>query len=243
MQKTLVAAIAAVMAIAPAHAGDLYGGSLKDAPVVQTYVPDWGGLYIGGSAGFGVGDTSGELVGIPLLQSKYDVNGAIYGAHIGYNWQRGDIVYGLEAGYNGSAIDGSSSCVLLLNCQRELDWYATGVARLGYASGSTLFYGFGGLAWGNVSTEIGFLSPAVPFLEGDESHFGWVAGVGLEHAFNDRFSVRVEYSHVDLGEEDTTLNFVGGGTLPVDDSVDLSFDAIKIGVSYKLTGGSSAPLK
>ncbi len=269
MQKTLVAAFAALMGVGSAQAADLgggYGGSLKDAPVVQSYAPSWAGLYIGGSVGFGVGDTSGKarfddfdyededvskievrkgysLVDLVerVLQSKYDVNGAVYGVHAGYNVQRGNLVYGLEAGFNGSAIDGASPCVGLLFCERELDWYATGVARLGYASGSTMFYGFGGLAWGNVTTKIGLLSPGLPFLEGEETHLGWVAGAGLEHAFNDRFSVRIEYSHVDLGEEDTKLS-LSGYTLPITDEVDLSFDAVKIGASYKLTGGSQ-PLK
>jgi hypothetical protein len=38
--------------------------------------------------------------------------------------------------------------------------------------------------------------------------------------------VRVEYSHVDLGEESFSL----GG---IKDEVDLDFDAIKIGASYR----------
>lgn len=232
---------------------------------MTTVTPVWGGLYIGGSAGFGTGDTSGQI-DIPdlrrelvtkdyeggdyygeleklierLLQSDYDVNGAIYGVHAGYNWQRGSLVYGLEAGFNGTNMDGSSACVVLLNCQRSLDWYGTGVARIGYAPGNTLFYGFGGIAWGEVKTNIGLVSAGIPLFEGEESHVGWTAGLGVEHAFNERFSVRVEYSHVDLGEEDTALTFRGRTIPGVTDNVDLSFDAIKVGASYKLTGGSDS---
>jgi len=167
------------MGIVSAHAADLNSGSLKDGPVVQSYGPNWSGLYIGGSAGFGVGDTSDKikLDGIErdreravdykgygiverLLQSQYDVNGAIYGLHAGYNVQRGNLVYGLEFGFNGTAMDGATPCVVVGFCQRELDWYATGVGRLGYASGNSLFYGFGGVAWGDVKTSIGIASPA-----------------------------------------------------------------------------------
>lgn len=271
MRKASLAAVAVLagMGAVSAQAADLRSGSLKDAPVVETYAPTWAGLYIGGSAGFGVGDTSGKL-DLPnyhgeyegpvvysyneekdysyninnllerIFQSKYDVNGAIYGAHIGYNWQRGSLVYGLEAGINGTGMDGASPCAVLAFCQRELNWYGTGTARIGYAAGSTLFYGFGGVAWGEVQTKIGLVSPAFTFLEGEETHVGWTAGLGLEHAFSDRFSVRVEYSHVDLGEENTALSFRGRTVPGLTDNVDLSFDAIKIGASYKLTGGSES---
>lgn len=165
------------------------------------------------------------------------MNGAIYGGHIGYNFQRDSLVFGAEVGVNGTGIDGSDSCFLFVKCERSLDWYATAVGRLGYASGRTLFYGFGGVAWGKVSTDISILGEDV--LNGDATHVGWTAGVGIEHAMTDRFIVRVEYSHVDFGTEDVSL---GEG---LSSEVDLSFDAIKIGASYKLTGGQESlePLK
>ncbi len=89
------------------------------------------------------------------------MNGAIYGVHAGYNFQRGNLVYGLEAGFNGTNMEGSDSCVILFTCERKLDWYATGVGRLGYTTGNTLFYGFGGVAWGKVKTDVSFLATAV----------------------------------------------------------------------------------
>lgn len=262
MRKTLIAAAAALAGVSvSAHAADIHGGSMKDAPVYAPSSPLWTGLYVGGSVGFGVGDTSGKLkfderggmYDVPeidgeiafvaeeddsdigdilssIFSSDYDVNGAIYGVHIGYNVQRdGGLVYGVELGLNGTDIDGSDTCVFIFECERELDWYATAVGRLGYAAGNTLFYGFGGVAWGEVQTDVSLFG--VSFLNGSETHMGWTAGVGIEHAFTDRFSARVEYSHVDLGEEDHDL---GKG---LKSEVDLNFDAIKIGASYKLTGG------
>ncbi len=269
MRKLLFAATVAAAGMgSTAHAADMYSGSMKDEPM--TYAPAapiFAGLYVGGSLGFGVGDTSGAIVfdtyedkypreavlleaergghgggGLvelleALLQSKYDVNGAIYGAHLGYNVQRGNLVYGVELGYNGTDMDGSSPCVVIFYCQRSLDWYATGVGRLGYASGNTMFYGFGGVAWGEVETEIGLVSPGLTFLKGSETHVGWTAGVGIEHALTDRFIVGIEYSHVDLGEEDTTLSFDGYALEGIKDQVDLKFDAVKVRASYKLSGG------
>jgi outer membrane immunogenic protein len=261
MFKKIIAVLAASVGVCGAASAADLGGSLKDdvAPVAA-YSPIWTGLYVGGSVGFGVGDTSGQLKsfeygGDPktaavarevedrgidfssLFSSDYDVDGAIYGAHIGYNWQRGPVVFGVEAGLNGTDINGQDTVRSILglidiNSERELDWYATLVGRLGYASGNTLFYGFGGVAWATVDTTL-----SVPLLgfstSGESDHVGWTAGVGIEYAMSERFSVRVEYSHVDLGEETATL---GVGDFRIKDDVDLSFDAIKIGASYRFGG-------
>jgi outer membrane immunogenic protein len=226
----MAAAAAFVGGAAVANAADL-GGSLKDAPV-DNYGPgySWAGLYVGASAGFGAGDTESTIHDYTV--SDYDVNGAIYGAHVGYNFQRGSIVFGVEAGINGTDMDGSQQIFgPFLTSERELDWYATAVARLGYASGKTLFYGFGGVAWADVTSRI---STPWGSVEGDDSHVGWTAGLGIEHALSDRFSVRVEYSHVDLGTGDGLLSDY------VDHEVDLKFDAIKIGASYKFGGRDHA---
>nr|WP_170937389.1 MULTISPECIES: outer membrane beta-barrel protein [Rhodomicrobium] len=241
----MIAALAAFAGMSTtAYSADLdRGGSLKDAPAAyDAPVFAWTGLYIGGSVGFGAGDTSGtpkfdhggkafdDLI-TSLFSTDYDVDGAIYGAHVGYNIQRdSNWVYGVELGLNGTDIDGSQPILAgILQSERELDWYATAVGRLGYASGRTLFYGFGGVAWGKVETTISLLGHEI--LNGDETHVGWTAGVGIEHAFTDRFSARIEYSHVDLGEEDHAL------AQGLSSEVDLDFDAIKIGASYKLFDG------
>jgi outer membrane immunogenic protein len=258
---TVIAAAAAFVGGAGiANAADLGSyGSYKDAPASYGPGHSWAGLYIGGSAGFGVGDTSGQLkfgdrvdsvldaindeVGInlaSLFSSDYDVNGAIYGAHVGYNFQRGNVVFGVEAGINGTDIDGSTDVLVLGKSERELDWYATATARLGYAADKLLFYGFGGVAWGTINTTL-----SVPLLNasvsGESDHVGWTAGLGVEYAMTERFSVRVEYSHVDFGEETASLNL--GNGLSIDDEVDMTIDAIKIGASYKFGGSSHEPLK
>jgi outer membrane immunogenic protein len=74
------------------------------------------------------------------------------------------------------------------------------VARVGYAHGNSLLYGFGGIAWGDVDTS-SILDTGETYLSGATDHVGWTAGVGVDYALSERFSVRVEYSYVDLGEE------------------------------------------
>ena len=288
----LGAAVAALLATSvPAVAGGMYEGkgSLKDEPAPMPPVAMWAGLYVGGSLGFGVGDTSGELKfgegnkkprheiqrdmdfealtimepdygGLGgLLSSEFDVDGAIYGAHIGYNWQHGHKVFGIEGAINGTDIDGSALCgpFAIATCERELNYYATLVGRLGYAMNSLLFYGFGGVAYGDVDTDVS-LAGVESLFNGSTSHLGWTAGVGIEMALTERFIVGVEYAHVDLGEDDFNIGsggdngyysracvegFCGGGGYSVRDEVDMDFDVIKVRASYKLGHHYREPLE
>lgn len=233
MRNTAIAAITVLLSTGAACAADL-GGSYKDPPVMVNMVPNWAGLYIGAGAGFGTGkSTDKDLTG---LYSNHDVNlgGAIYGAYLGYNWQRGPMVFGLEAGFNGTNIDGTEEAPSAnggtYSLKRKLDWYSTLAGRLGYAEGRTLFYGLGGLAWGKHKTTENVTGDdyVADFIEREKkTQLGWTAGLGVEHAINDRFAVRVEYAHIDFGGQK-----IDGGT----EKVDLSADTFKIGASYKLTG-------
>ena len=245
MYKAIAAGVAAVFGLGlSAQAADLGDGSFKDAPVAYGPGHSWAGLYLGGSVGIGAGDVTDNIevryIGdfgdefLDTASSSHDVTGGIYGAHVGYNWQFDRAVLGFEAGINGTDMDGSKDAAL--GCcnavHTELNWYATAVARLGYAHGSWLLYGFGGVAWGNVDTAL--IGDNGERGDGSSDHLGWTAGLGVEYAFNDRFSVRAEYSHVDLGEETATL--YSDPEDSIKDDVNLKFDAIKIGVNYKLFG-------
>ena len=62
MRKALIAAIAAVAGMSTAaYAADLGGGSMKDAPEAYEAPAIWSGFYVGGSVGFGVGNSTGQL--------------------------------------------------------------------------------------------------------------------------------------------------------------------------------------
>lgn len=234
---TILSLLAFGASAVPAAAGgwpDEGHGSIKDS------APDafsWTGFYVGGHAGLATGDTSGGIVDAPsFLSTDYNLEGALYGAHAGYNYQMGQTVLGIEGTYSGSDIDGKTSCVFnLFSCQRELDWLATIEGRLGYAFGPTMVYARGGVAWGELETTNDFFIPGLLTTTGSETHTGWTAGFGIEHALGKNVVARIEYAHIDLGEESTpqTVSIFGSpvGTIPTE--VDAEIDTIKVGLSFK----------
>lgn len=220
----------AILATAPtakADGGDY--GSYKDAPIASGF--GWSGLYAGGHAGLVTGSTEGNVAGGPFpITTDYDLDGALYGGHVGYNIQAGKLVYGIEGTYAGGEIDGNTTCLILLNCAREVNWLATVEGRLGYAFGKSLVYARGGVAWGDADTDVSIFGFGI--VNGGETHVGWTAGFGFEHALGDNLITRIEYAHIDLGDETHVLNGLVG---PIPDQVDIELDTIRLGVSYKFT--------
>jgi outer membrane immunogenic protein len=92
---------------------------------------------------------------------------------------------------------------------------------------------WGGVAWGDVDTHVRIVG--TPLLSGSETQTGWTAGFGLEHAFTERISTRIEYAHIDLGSETQNLKFTGGIVPAIPDKVDARMDTLRLGVNLKLT--------
>ena len=220
-----------------AAAADLghHRGSIKDAPVVAGY--SWTGFYLGAHAGLVTGNTQGYVADFGLgfpISTDYSLNGALYGVHAGYNWQRGALVFGVEGSWSGSNVQGNTACLVVFDCKREVDSIYTLAGRLGWAMNRTMVYGLLGVAWGEVNTKV--TSNFIPIsLTSDETHVGWVAGFGLEHALSDRVSFRIEYMRIDLGDETHTLIATPAFITPIPDKVDVTIDTIRLGVNIKLT--------
>jgi opacity protein-like surface antigen len=203
-------------------------------------------LYVGTSAGFGVGDTEERYIDNPTayLPDYTDMNGQIIGLYVDYNFTNGPIVFGVEAAINATNIDGhfngsepENTTYYLYN--RKADWYGTVTGRVGYAAGNLLYYTFAGAAWTKLKSNWTDFDPTTNIsttYSDNSDHFGWTAGVGLEWAMDPCWVARVEYSHVDFNDESI---FEDSGFHGHHETT-LDFDAIKVGISYKLRGREEA---
>src|SRR5262249_28775334 len=157
MHRRVIASLAAaglsVGIVAVASAADLP----RPVPPVRssTTIPwSWSGFYVGGHAGAALSITDvADPFGAPLFGDNVRSPGFIGGGQIGYNYQVGPTVFGLEADVSGSASDGTNTCfavsgtTLTSTCRVRPDLYATVTPRVGYAAGPALLYAKGGAAW------------------------------------------------------------------------------------------------
>jgi len=192
---------------------------------------EWTGFYIGANVGGTFGDV--DLTGVsedtdyvnidPGEVFSFSPDGVLGGAQLGYNFQMGDWLFGVEVEGHGMDFDeiGSdpaSTDILTV----ESEWGATASARLGFVlSSNSLLYVKGGYATGNIKTS--YLDTSGPttqtgLLETDETHHGFVVGAGFEHAIGEHTSFGVEYNYIDLGETDHsgTASGLGGGLVVYD---------------------------
>jgi outer membrane immunogenic protein len=256
MSKIMICAIATFFWVSTVCAADIEDRSLKGVPDGVSVAPRWSGFYTGGEAGFAVGTSTDKDLSLPvpvvtlsntLNKNSTTVTGATYGGYFGYNWQVGPLVYGVEASFNGTSLGGSwtSTQIPVLaaigqveyDCEHDMSWFASATGRLGFAQGRVLLYGRGGFVWGNDETMLTahFFDDTSVSEQDSVSRFGWTAGLGVEYAVNDRLSTRIEYSHLGFGGKE----IFGGG-----DHVDVTFDTIKLGASYKLSNSrDSVPLQ
>ena len=109
----------------------------------------WSGWYAGLSGGYGWGSSSQADAGIPCaflatceetFDGSYSSKGAILGGTLGYSWQQGAWVAGLEGDYSWSHVAGSSdNCGANSSaphaCGANMESFGTFRARLGYAHG------------------------------------------------------------------------------------------------------------
>ena len=178
---------------------------------------DWSGSYFGLQGGGGWGDTA--TIQGALTSGSYDLDGAFGGWTSGYNWQKGAWVWGIESDSSLSNIGGSIKSICATNCYGEINWFSTIRGRLGYATGMFLLYGTAGLAYGEVESGL-----TAPQPSSDGINAGLAIGGGVEMALNQDWSAKIEYLHIDLGDNTTA------GTVVTDFS---DINLVRVGVNRK----------
>src|SRR5947209_5203927 len=113
MKKLLLvtASLIALGAAAPALAADLAARPYTKAPPMIAAVYDWSGFYIGANGGWGSSRNCWDFLpvaGGSAADGCHDANGGTIGGQVGYRWQAGTWVFGLEAQGNWADFKGSN---------------------------------------------------------------------------------------------------------------------------------------
>jgi outer membrane immunogenic protein len=139
----------------------------------------------------------------------------IGGAQGGYNFQRLNIVYGVEADLGYLNLAGSKMAALQADPHNDAYWltgnytssgnlYGDLTGRLGYAADRALLYVKGGAAFLNEDFKASYLGqnytgiPHAFNFGRNEMLWGWTAGAGGEYALSSAWSLKVEYQHFDF---------------------------------------------
>ncbi len=209
-------ALALVAAASSAFAADIQRRPMPaKAPAYYTPAYNWTGFYVGinGGGGFGRSDWSA-----PLATGSFNLSGGLVGGTVGYNWQTGPVVFGIEGDIDWANIRGSATCGAGLSCETKNNWLATARGRLGYAFDRFLPYITGGAAFGGIKNTVTGLGTTT------STRTGWTVGGGVEAAINGPWTAKIEYLYVDLGDS---------GTPVVGATADYRTHIVRAGVNYR----------
>ncbi len=118
----------------------------------------------------------------------------------------------------------------------EVNWFGTVRPRIGFAWDRALFYGTGGLAFGGVDYRLsGFTPGGVNFvnIKNDDTKVGWAAGAGIEYAFTDNWTVKLEYQYVNFGRDKVSAAQIGVPANVISSQETIDFHSVRLGVNYK----------
>ncbi|MGH6684013.1 MAG: outer membrane protein [Pseudolabrys sp.] len=224
MKRFILAACAGLLALAmasPSFAADLPRPAYKAPIYVAPF--SWSGFYIGLNGGYGWGDSDWSSA---ATAGNAKPKGGLIGGTIGYNFQTGVWVWGIEGDFDYSWMKGTDSggtgVCTGVGCETKNTWFGTARGRVGYSFDRWMPYITGGAAFANVK-----MTPNTGGSETD-NRFGWTAGAGLEYAFAGGWSAKVEYLYADLGKANCSAATCGVST-------DVSFkpNIVRVGVNYR----------
>jgi outer membrane immunogenic protein len=240
MKQIVLAGLALGALAMPAFAADM--APLSKAPALLS----WTGFYVGGNVGWAgstdaltnYGTDSGAAgLGTYLLNGgipgivNLNQTGVIGGGQVGYSWQVAPTwVVGIEADFQGTNAKGSNAFATLgappilpvtTTYSRELDWLGTLRGRFGYLwFPSLLFYGTGGLAYGENKIGVAAACPewtpscsteAGTAHQSSNTSAGFALGAGAEWRFAPAWTVRGEYLYVEFGRFSNTISYTYPG--------------------------------
>jgi outer membrane immunogenic protein len=235
--------IGSIAAIALACSQSAFGADMAvKAPLTPPPASyNWTGFYVGGNVGYSWGNSNTAATFTDPPNPFLDFTsanaprskGVIGGGQIGYNWQASpNWVLGLEADWQGTSEKAALAIInpfnipffaigsLTTSYETKMLWVGTARGRIGYAWDRLLFYGTGGLAYGEVKVD-GTVNLSAISLGGPVNttaafghsnlNAGWTLGGGVEGAIVSNWTWKVEYLYINLG----SLNMSAPGPSPV----------------------------
>jgi outer membrane immunogenic protein len=182
---------------------------------------NWTGFYVGIAGGGAWGRSTHDFTG--GTHSSFDVSSGLVGGTVGYNWQAGHFLAGLEGDLSWASSSGSTvgSPTLCTGgpCTTKLTWIGTARGRVGYVFDMWMPYVTGGVAFGNVGT-------CENVTCSSDTHTGWTIGGGIEARLMANWSAKAEYLYVDLGNH-SAYTFI------VPHTATLTENIVRVGLNYK----------
>jgi outer membrane immunogenic protein len=240
MMKHLIGLGFGVLALATAGAASaadlpVRGAPPPRAPVFTPAGSNWTGFYIGANGGGAWSHKCWAFAGVS--EGCHNATGGAAGGQIGFNWQTGPLVLGVEFAGDWTSLKGENASLVFTAPQNtnrtKVDGILAATGRLGYAFDAALLYVKGGGAWVSDKYDSRNTATGISTATASETRTGWTVGGGFEYGFTPNWSFAVEYDHYDFGTKGVSFVGPGAGIERIGQRVDLVTGRI----NYRFGGG------
>ena len=191
----------------------------------------WRGFYLGGNIG-GAWATSTLSDNLTSVSLDRDNTGFIGGVQVGYNFQVGNLVLGIEWDFDWTSIDtsgrvGVPGIIGPVQASADIEWISTLAGRIGLALDRTLVYVKVGGGWVRSEASLTQLTTGASVSASDTNGV-WLVGAGFEYALAPNWTAKFEYDF--LGLSDKTLPGLSGSRAF---EFERDIQQVKVGINFK----------
>ena len=246
MKKLLLGIVGVIALAAPASAADLAARPYVKAPAMIAAVYDWSGLYIGANGGWGSShkcwdfvDAGGAFV---ARDGCHNATGGTAGGQLGFRWQSGAWVFGVEGQGNWADLKGRSLGAFnpAVTAESQMGSFGLFTGQIGYAFNNVLLYVKGGAAVATDRYRVLDTATNVELTNREsDTRVGGSIGAGLEFGISPNWSAGIEYNHLFMG--DRTYTFISNGiAAPIGttfrERISQDADLVTVRVNYRWGG-------
>jgi outer membrane immunogenic protein len=241
MKKSLLSTtmIAGLLVAGAAQAADMPRPVYKAPPPLAYF--SWTGCYIGAQVGWAQITDRQDLSSPTFALTVHDhASGVKGGGHLGCNYQTNQFVFGIEGDFEGTSIDHRfviGPPFFDTTSTERVRWQGSIRGRLGIAVDHWLFYGTGGLAFASFNDTYCTIRGGTTcafFDSVSSTRTGGTVGAGIEYAFGNNWSTRIEYRYTRFSNHTNVLNnFLAPPGTSIDHD---SENAVRWGLTYRFGG-------
>ena len=240
MKKFLLGTIGLVALgmAAPAVAADLPARPYTPPPMVAA-IYDWSGFYIGGNGGWGQSRNCVDFGIFP--DGCRESSGGLAGGQLGYRWQAGTWVFGLEG--QGDWADLSNTRVSVFrpafSTRTKTDGIGLFTGQIGWAWNTALFYVKGGFAVTSNRFSILDTFTSAELASASSTRWGGTVGVGWEWGFAPNWSAGIEYDHLFMGDANNSFSVANPIVAGALNRITQDVDMVTVRVNYRFGWGGA----
>jgi outer membrane immunogenic protein len=242
MQKILLSTTAALALLATSFTAN--AADLAQRPATYTKAPmmvamyDWSGFYLGGNAGYGSSRNcwgATAVGGGTINDGCNTASGGVIGGQVGYRWQTGPTVFGVEAQGDWASLRASQISIInpTLTDRAKVDGLGLFTGQIGYSWNTVLLYVKGGAAVTSNHYDRFNAAGVVNFAS--STRWGGTIGTGLEYAFAPNWSIGLEYDHLFMGDSNNSFSVPAGAAALVN-RISSDIDLVTVRLNYKFGG-------